>query len=80
MKKQQESLYRLGCWVRDNGIATAGPWSGMRNYLRRTPPSLKKTETLSSQPLQRIFCDELTRIVAALDGSILACAGSAWIR
>ena len=73
-KAQQDALYRLGCWVRDNGITATGPWRGVRNYLRRKPPSLGNGEKLEVSETEE-FSDELTRIVSALDGSVLAVQG-----
>src|SRR5260370_15361508 len=45
-KAQQDSLYRLGCWVRDNGISAPGPWRGVRNFLLRKPPELLDPQSL----------------------------------
>jgi uncharacterized protein len=73
-KAQQSSLYRLGCWVRDNGITGRGPWNAVRNYLRRQPPALRDGETLSVSEIED-FGDELVRIVTALDCSVLPVQG-----
>lgn len=73
-KVQQDSLFRLGSWVRDNGITKAGPWQGIRNYLRRKPPVLVGSESLSLSETEE-FGDELARIVSALNRSVLAVQG-----
>jgi predicted RecB family nuclease len=73
-KEQQGSLYRLGCWVRDHGIAAAGPWQAARSFLLRKPPELLDSESLSVRDTEE-FSDELTRIVTALSSSILAVQG-----
>jgi len=73
-KAQQDSLYRLGCWVRDNGIAAAGPWRGVRDLLHRKPPELSNSESLKISGVEE-FADELTRVVSALNSSVLAVQG-----
>jgi predicted RecB family nuclease len=73
-KAQQDSLYRLGCWVRDNGMETDGPWRGLRDYLCRMAPRLKNSEELKVSEFEE-FGDELARIVSALDASVLAVQG-----
>jgi predicted RecB family nuclease len=73
-KAQQDSLYRLGCWVRDNGIAVNGPWQAVRNFLLREPPKLSNSESLKVSDTED-FADELARIVSALDFSVLAVQG-----
>jgi predicted RecB family nuclease len=73
-KAQQDSLYRLGCWVRDNGISTNGPWQSATNFLFRKPPRLLNRESLKVSDTEE-FSDELTRIVGALDSSVLAVQG-----
>ncbi|HKW65208.1 MAG TPA: TM0106 family RecB-like putative nuclease [Candidatus Acidoferrum sp.] len=73
-REQQGSLYRLGCWVRDHGIAAAGHWQAARSFLLRKPPELLDSESLSVRDTEE-FSDELTRIVTALSSSILAVQG-----
>jgi predicted RecB family nuclease len=73
-KAQQDSLYRLGCWVRDNGISAPGPWRGVRNFLLRKPPELLDSQSLKISDTED-FADELTRIVSALNFSVLAVQG-----
>ncbi len=73
-KAQQDSLYRLGCWVRDNRISAAGPWRGVRNFLLRKPPELLNSHSLKIRDTED-FADELTRIVSALNFSVLAVQG-----
>ncbi|HYL09227.1 MAG TPA: TM0106 family RecB-like putative nuclease [Candidatus Acidoferrales bacterium] len=73
-RAQQDSLYRLGCWVRDHGIAAAGPWQAARSFLLRRPPELLDSESLRVSDTEE-FSDELTRIVSALSSSILAVQG-----
>jgi predicted RecB family nuclease len=73
-KAQQDSLYRLGCWVRDNGLSTNGPWQSATNFLFRKPPRLLDRESLTVSDTEE-FSDELTRIVGALDSSVLAVQG-----
>ncbi|HEX4542934.1 MAG TPA: TM0106 family RecB-like putative nuclease, partial [Candidatus Acidoferrum sp.] len=71
---QQDSLYRLGCWVRDNGITASGPWQAARSFLLREPPKLSNSETLRVSDTED-FADELARIVSALNFSVLAVQG-----
>lgn len=73
-KAQQDSLYRLGCWVRDNGISGPGPWQGVRSYLCRRPPRLKSSEKLEISEFED-FAVELARLVSALDASVLPVQG-----
>jgi predicted RecB family nuclease len=73
-KAQQDSLYRLGCWVRDNGITAAGPWRAARNFLLRRPPELSGSESLEISGVED-FGDELTRVASALNFSVLAVQG-----
>jgi predicted RecB family nuclease len=73
-KAQQDSLYRLGCWVRDNRMAADGPWRGVRNFLLRKPPGLSNSESLKISGVED-FGDELTRVVSALTFSVLAVQG-----
>ena len=73
-KAQQDSLYRLGCWVRDNGMIAAGPWQSARRFLLRKSPELLSSESLRVSGTEE-FSDELARIVAALKSSVLAVQG-----
>jgi predicted RecB family nuclease len=73
-KAQQDSLYRLGCWVRDNSISAVGPWQAARSFLLRKPPELANSESLRLRDTEE-FSDELTRIVSALSFSVLAVQG-----
>ena len=73
-KAQQDSLYRLGCWVQDNGIAVEGPWRHARNYLRRKAPRLRNSKELKVSNTED-FGDELARIVSELDASVLPAQG-----
>jgi len=73
-KAQRDSLYRLGCWVRDNGISAIGPWRAARTFLLRRPPELTNSENLKVSETEE-FSDELTRIVSALSSSVLAVQG-----
>jgi uncharacterized protein len=73
-KAQQDSLYRLGSWVRDNGIVGGGPWQSVRRFLFREPPELSSSERLKVSTTEE-FSDELARIVAALHFSVLAVQG-----
>lgn len=71
---QQDSLYRLGCWVRDNGINTAGAWRAARDLLLRKPPRLSSLTNLRVSDTEE-FSDELARIVANLNFSVLSIQG-----
>jgi predicted RecB family nuclease len=73
-KAQRDSLYRLGCWVRDNGINAVGRWQAVRSFLLRNPPELMNSENLKLSDTEE-FSDELTRIVSALSFSVLAVQG-----
>ncbi|PYT64556.1 MAG: nuclease [Acidobacteria bacterium] len=73
-KAQRDSLYRLGCWVRDKGISAVGPWQAARSFLLLKPPELSNSESLKVSNTEE-FSDELTRIVSALSSSVLAVQG-----
>jgi predicted RecB family nuclease len=71
---QQDSLYRLSCWVRDNHIGAPGPWQSARSFLLRKPPELSNAEGLVVSETEE-FSAELARIVSALNFSVLAVQG-----
>jgi len=73
-KAQQDSLYRLGCWVRDNGISASGPWQSARRFLLRKSPELLSSQSLKVSGTEE-FSDELARIVAVLRPSVLPVQG-----
>ncbi len=73
-KAQQDSLYRLGRWVTENGISAVGPWQAARSFLLRKPPELTNSESLKVSDTEE-FSDELARVVAALKPSVLAVQG-----
>jgi predicted RecB family nuclease len=73
-RAQQDSLYRLGCWVRDNGITVNGLWQAVRNFLLHKPPELSNSESFKVSDTED-FADELARIVSALHFSVLAVQG-----
>ena len=73
-KAQRDSLYRLGSWVRDNGIDAPGDWRAGRDLLLRRAPRLAKPETLELSNAEE-FSASLSRIVTALDFSVLSVQG-----
>src|ERR1700733_5269848 len=73
-KAQRDSLYRLGSWVRDNGIDAPGDWRAGRDLLLRRAPRLAEPETLALSNAED-FSASLSRIVTALDFSLLSVQG-----
>jgi uncharacterized protein len=69
-----ESLFRIGEWIRANGITSAGRYQAARDLLQRTAPRLGNGETITIQPNESIEV-AARRIVAALDNSVLPVQG-----
>ncbi len=72
-KELAESLYRLGTWVRANGIESQGPYQAARDLLLRRPPRLIGGATLE-MPTETTL-DAGKRIVLSLDHTLLAIQG-----
>ncbi len=69
-----ESLFRIGEWIRVNGIDSAGQYQSARDLLRRTTPRLSNGESITVQPNESTEA-AARRIVAALDNSVLPVQG-----
>jgi predicted RecB family nuclease len=69
-----ESLFRIGEWIRANGIASAGQYQAARDLLLRTTPRLGNGESIMAQPSESTEV-AARRIVAALDNSVLPVQG-----
>ncbi len=74
-KAQQESLYRIGCWIRDHGVDAPGAYRAGRDLLlRKKPRLLTNPEDLRVSPVEE-FADEACRIVRILDSTSLPIQG-----
>jgi predicted RecB family nuclease len=71
---QQGSLYRLGCWVRDHGMASPEALQAGYDLLTRHGPRLQGRATLQPGDVEE-FPEEACRIIHALDRSCLAIQG-----
>lgn len=69
-----ESIFRIGEWVKVNGIASNGEYQAARGMLQRTGPQLSDGESITIQPNESVEAAG-RRIVAALDGSVLPVQG-----
>ncbi len=69
-----ESLFRIGEWIRANGIASAGPYQAARGLLQRSAPRLGNGETITIHPREPIEV-AARRIAVALDNSVLPVQG-----
>ena len=69
-----ESLFRVGEWVRDNGLASAGSFQAIRDLLLRTSPRLLGNQTISPRPGENAG-ETASRVVSALDNSVYAIQG-----
>jgi uncharacterized protein len=71
---QAGSLYRIGAWTAENGVAVAGRYRAGRDLLLRRPPRLingRKLQQLASETA----VDTANRIVLALEDSVFAIQG-----
>src|SRR5207244_2103836 len=69
-----DALFRLGTWVRTNGLDAPGSYRGGRDLLLRRPPrpsAATSTFVLSGEST----VDAAKRIVTSLDNSVLAIQG-----
>ena len=69
-----ESLFRVGEWIKANGIASAGRYQAARDLLLRTTPRLGNRESITLKPNESMETAG-RRIVAALDNSVLPVQG-----
>lgn len=69
-----ESLFRIGDWIRANGIASAGRYQAARDLLQRTGPRLANGVSITVQPNESVET-AARRIVVALDNSVLPVQG-----
>jgi predicted RecB family nuclease len=71
---QAGSLYRIGAWVAENGIDSAGRYRAGRDLLLRRPPRLTGGEKLE-QLRSETAVNTANRIAVALDDSAFAIQG-----
>src|SRR5580700_2974507 len=71
---QAGSLYRIGAWVAENGIDSAGRYRAGRDLLLRRPPRLTGGEKLE-QLASETAVNTANRIAVALDDSAFAIQG-----
>jgi predicted RecB family nuclease len=71
---QAGSLYRIGAWVGENGVNTAGRYRAGRDLLLRKPPRLLNGEKLG-QLASETAVNTANRIAVALDDSAFAIQG-----
>src|SRR5262249_35476625 len=69
-----ESLFRLGEWVSEHGIAAPGPHRAVRDLLLRNMPQLARGESLRLFALEEPV-ETAKRIAIALDHSVFAIQG-----
>src|SRR6267142_2554645 len=71
---QAGSLYRIGAWAAENGVAAAGRYRAGRDLLLRRPPRLINGEKLQ-QLASETAVNTANRIVLALEDSVFAIQG-----
>src|SRR5229473_3474874 len=71
---QAGSLYRIGAWTAENGVAVAGRYRAGRDLLLRRPPRLINDEKLE-QLASETTVNTANRIVLALEDSVFAIQG-----
>jgi len=69
-----DSLLRLGDWVKQNGVDSAGIYRAARDLLLRRPPRLTGGETVASLPGEETTVTAC-RVSSALDSSVFAIQG-----
>ena len=69
-----ESLYRVGEWVRDNGVGAPGKFEAISDLLLRKPPRSKAAQRIAGPPDEHAVATA-QRVVAALDNSVFAIQG-----
>jgi predicted RecB family nuclease len=69
-----ESLFRIGEWVRDNAIDSAGRFRAARDFLRGLPPRLLGNGTISARIGENSGATAC-RVVSSLDNSTYAIQG-----
>jgi len=72
---QKESLYRLGCWIRDHGVDSPGPYKAARDLLLRNPPRMVGPKDGLAISVAEGFENGVCRIVRVLDNSVLPIQG-----
>jgi predicted RecB family nuclease len=71
---QAGSLYRIGAWVAENGVNSAGRYRAGRDLLLRRPPRLLSGEKLGQLRSETVV-NTANRIVTALADSVFAIQG-----
>jgi uncharacterized protein len=71
---QADSLYRMGAWVVENGVDSAGRYRAGRDLLLRRPPRLLDGEKLG-QLASETAVNTATRVLIALADSVFAIQG-----
>ncbi len=72
--KQAEALFRIGQWVRDNGMDARGSYRAARDLLLRKPPRFKNRVQITKRPAEDIV-ETARRFAEALDDSAFAIQG-----
>jgi predicted RecB family nuclease len=74
-KELAESLFRLGTWVRENGIDSAGPYRAARDILLRRPPRVDRAGNgLLVLPGETVL-EAAKRLAVSIGPSVLAIQG-----
>ena len=74
-KAQRESLYRLGCWIRDNGVDAPGLGRAGRDLLLRNPPRFNATNINLKAFVSAGFETGACELAGRLNNSVLAIQG-----
>jgi uncharacterized protein len=69
-----DALFRIGKWVRENGVDATGAYRAGRDVLLRKAPRLQGNATIAPKPLEETVATAC-RIGSALDESVLAIQG-----
>jgi predicted RecB family nuclease len=74
VKEHAEALFRIGNWVKDKGIDSAGRYRAARDLLLRRTPRLLNGQTLARAQNEESKATAI-RIAGALDSSVFAIQG-----
>jgi predicted RecB family nuclease len=74
-KAQRESLYRLGCWIRDNGVDSPGLYRAGRDLLLRNPPRFSAADVNLKAFVSGGFETGASELAGLLNNSVLAIQG-----
>lgn len=74
-KELAEALFRLGAWVRANGLDSAGPYRAARDLLLRRLPRIGSAGTAPLVLGGETVSEAASRLAVSLDSSVLAVQG-----